>query len=95
MKIQLTNPNLTKLCHARPGDVFRIPSKGPGEQLFLLCRHDIGKPDLRKQHLSNGLYSEENPLFAVNLETGEASILPHLSSGVEIVRNVALCTVDE
>lgn len=93
MKIQLTHPNLTKLCHVRPGEVFRIPSKGPGEQLFLLCRYDVGRA---KTLLSDkGLYAEENPLFAVNLETGEASTLPHFSSGVEIVRNVAICTVDE
>ena len=93
MKIQLTYPNLTKLCHVRPGEVFRIPGKGPGEQLFLLCRYDVGRA---KTVLSdNGLYSEENPLFKVNLETGEASILPYLSSSVEIVRDVAICTVDE
>ena len=94
MKIQLSPCNLTKLCHARVGDVIRIPSQGT--DLFLLCRHDIGKPGLRKPHVANGLYSEEfRAVFKVNLETGEASPLPHLSSGVEIVRNVAVCTVEE
>lgn len=92
MKIQLTNPNLTKLGHVRPGDVIRFPDVGSA--LYLVCRHDIGKPKAPKR-ASNGLYSEENPVFKVNLETGEASILPHLSSGVEIVRNVAVCTVEE
>jgi len=93
MKIQLSPSNTIKLCHLTPGEVFRIPSRGH-EGLFLLCRHDIGKQKVPKG-TSNGLYSEENPLFAVNLETGETIRLPHLSSHVEIVRNVAICTVEE
>lgn len=83
-----------KLCHARPGDVIRMGDTtvsghptGEGEsQLYLVCRHDVGKQKMRE--VSHGLYDESNPIFLVNLTTGEARPMPHLSSRVEIVRDV-------
>jgi hypothetical protein len=97
MKYVDTRP--PKICHARPGDVVRLgdtsPSgfaqtpvpNGEGEpQLYMVCRFDIGKAKLRD--CSSGLYTEENPLFLVSLTTGEARPMPHLSSRVEIVRDV-------
>ena len=90
MKIELIENNLTKLCHARPGDVIRT---SPGGPLHLVCLYDLSRPRLCDPK-SNGLYSEENPVFAVNLETGLASPLPHLSSKVEIVRDVAVRNSD-
>jgi hypothetical protein len=90
MKICLTDYNLPKLCHAKAGDVIRIPGD---LALYLVCRHDIGKKQ-RPKIAGNGLYSEENPMFMVNLETGEASALPHYSSRVEIVRDVAVCKIE-
>lgn len=90
MKIITTR--LPKLCHARPGDVVRIPADegiGADPALYLVAVSTAHK-DKRamRSNMSHGLYDEERPLFLVNVETGEARAMPHLSSRVEIVRNV-------
>lgn len=43
----------------------------------------------------NGPYSDEREHFLVNLETGEACAMPHLSSRCEIVRNIAMIEIEE
>lgn len=83
---------LPKLCHANPGDVIRIGDKDGIIQsdIYLVCAfNQEGKRAARKT-ISNGLYDDERPLFMVNLITGEAKPLPHLSSRVEIVKDIAI-----
>jgi hypothetical protein len=75
-----------KVCFARAGDVLELPEE-PGE-LQLVCCFDMGKP--YKPLASNGLYSNENPHFLVNLKTGMAQPMPHLSSRAKPVRDVAV-----
>jgi len=78
MKINIEHTYFpTKICHIKAGEVIMLPGLGP--TLFMLCRHNIGK---NKAHnmAGNGLYSEENPVFLIDLATGEASAVPHLSS---------------
>lgn len=79
MKIEdMRQHDRDKTCHLRPGDcVFLYNNKGeqiPG--LFIVC--SAGK--IGKELGSSGLYSADVPVFLVNLETGEACSLPHLSS---------------
>lgn len=50
----------------------------------MVCRHTVDPKKRAPIGASNGLYSEENPIFLVSLESGEAVRLPHLSS--QIVR---------
>lgn len=90
--MKIINNQLPKLCHARPGDVIRVPYEhgGEGSTLYLVSVFNTpGKRPLRSNAM-NGLYDDERPLFMVNLSTGEARPLPHLSSRVEIVRDIAV-----
>ena len=84
MKVFLDNP--PKVCFAKPGDVIELPDE-PGT-LYLVCCYDLGQP--RNPLASNGLYSDFNPHFLVELVTGQARKLPHLSSRARIVRDVAI-----
>ena len=67
-----------KTCHLRPGDTVFIYGKDgcqiPG--LYLVC----SAGPIKAQLGSSGLYRADVPVFLVNLETGEARDLPHLSS---------------
>ena len=86
MKIQLSLTQHPKICFAHPGDVLEIDGS-----LFLVCRYDIGKPN--NQLTSNGLYSNENPHFLVDLESGQARPMPHLSTRARPVWDVAVTTI--
>ena len=84
MKVFLDNP--PKVCFAKAGDVIELPDE-PGTR-YLVCRYDIGRPN--PALASNGLYSNENPHFLVELVTGQARSMPHLSSLARIVKDVAI-----
>lgn len=87
----------TKMCHARPGDVIRLASGPDVEQtdplyMLIVLPHDAATlpvPVTDKVH-TDGLYSDPRPLALVNLETGIARKLPHLSSRVEILRDATI-----
>ena len=79
MKIEdLRQHDREKTCHLRPGDCVFIYGRD-GNQIpgvFLVCSAGTIKASLG----SSGLYRADVPVFLVNLETGEARDLPHLSS---------------
>lgn len=78
MKINIKHTYFpTKICHIKPGEVIMLPEAG--DTLFMLCRQDIGKGRAHNM-AGNGLYSEGNPIFLIDLATGEACPAPHLSS---------------
>lgn len=92
--MKILNCRLPKLCHARPGDVVRIPSdEGIGADqshyLIAVATTAKGKRAMR-EGMSHGLYDEQRPLFLVDLASGEARAMPHLSSRVEIVKSAVL-----
>lgn len=79
MKVFLDNPP-PKVCFLKPGDVIELPDE-PGT-LYLVCCYDLGQP--RNPLASNGLYSNFNPHFLVELVTGQARKMPHPSSRARI-----------
>lgn len=87
MKIIEGTKGLSKLCHAQPGDVIRIPQF---PSLYLVACFAMKGCKPARAGATNGLYSDERPLFMVDLASGEARELPHLSSLVEIVRGAAV-----
>lgn len=82
MKIAQFPAPTPKVCLFAPGDCLRLLNKDGtvGKKLFMVCRHTIDPKKRAPIGASNGLYSEENPLFLVNLESGEAHAMPHLSA---------------
>jgi len=89
----LVNTSMPKLCHARPGDAVRLLDRETGNplpELYIVCIfNQKGKRHMRPCR-SEGLYDEQRPLFLVNLTTGEAAEMPHLSSRVQIVRDARI-----
>src|SRR5690242_4944253 len=77
---------LPKLCHATPGQIIRVPEM---EGKFMVCVVNI-KNKRAARNISKGLYDDERPLFIVNIETGEALAMPHLSTRVEIIDDIAV-----
>lgn len=91
MKIFRKEPKPIKMCHARPGDIIQKLNSDlePTDGLFVVGVFPA--PNRAPRKLGGmGLYNEDQPLFLVNLETGEAGPLPHLSSRVVIVKDMAL-----
>lgn len=89
------NTKLPKLCHARPGDAVRLVSAETGEptdDLFIVSVDSTSPGRPARQGMPHGLYDDQRPLFLVNLETGLAVRMPHLSSRVEIVREARVVT---
>ncbi|MER1940483.1 hypothetical protein ABS755_07215 [Castellaniella sp. FW104-16D08] len=88
--MKVINTKLPKLCHARPGDVIRVTDDTgkPTDTLFLVAVFNAPGKRAMRDNMMQGLYDEERPLFMVNLETGEARPLPHLSSRIEFVRDI-------
>jgi hypothetical protein len=73
-----------KLCSAAVGDVVQIE-----DVTYIVCAvNAVGKRKARP--ISLGLYDDERPLFLVNLASGEAVPMPHLSSRVEIRHDAQL-----
>jgi hypothetical protein len=85
----VVDPKLTKICHAVPGTIIRLPEPETGEirpELFMLLALALDKPSRRKKPpfgSSAGLYNEERELLLVSLSTGLARKLPHLSTRVD------------
>lgn len=90
--MRIVDNRLPKLCHAKVGDLVRLPLRNSEycEEMapyYIVCadssdkRLKIGRPGMM-----HGLYDDERPLFLVDLATGEAIKMPHLSSRVEIIR---------
>ena len=66
----------------------------PDQTPYLVCIVINEKKKRAPLHASNGLYSEENPTFLVSLLTGECIAMPHLSTRVEIVRDISIVESD-
>lgn len=93
MKIIDFRTNKTKVCHSRPGDCVRVFDNTTGADLGLFIICSAGK--LEAQLSSSGLYKADKPIFMVSLSTGEALMLPHLSSKtIEIMRDVSVIIND-
>lgn len=80
---------VTKLCHAKPGDRVRLVDTSAaelGERAYMVVAVNApGKRPARKG-MSQGLYDDERDLWLLNEETGELQTPPHLSSKVVLVR---------
>lgn len=88
MKINHIEHNFTKLCHAKPGDLVQLVDSMLGlttKPILLIAKAGTGEP--AKGREPQGLYADGRDLLLVDLETGLASALPHLSSRVLIYRN--------
>lgn len=83
-----------KLCHCNVGDVIQIIDENgqvqPGYYL-ITALYGKGKRPARP-NMTHGLYDDQRYLFAVNLKTGEARELPHLSSKILPVNDIAILT---
>lgn len=92
--MKVTSHTETKLCHARPGDVVQLLDANleplPGIYVVSIFWTDDQKKPSKPGRALNGLYSVDDPLFLVNAETGEARMMPHLSSRVVIIRDAQL-----
>lgn len=89
----IRNPVLIKLCHARSGDVVRLRNLETGDiesDLLIVCVDGTSNERALRPGAPHGLYDEQRPLFLVDLATGKAQKMPHLSKRIEIVRNVAV-----
>lgn len=82
MKIAQFPASTPKVCLFSPGDCLRLINRDGtvGKKLFMVCRRTLDPEKRAPIGASNGPYSEENPLFLINLESGEAHPMPHLSS---------------
>lgn len=82
-----------KVCHVCPGECVRLFSKDGEEQgLFLVC----SAGELKSKLGSSGLYKADVPVFLVDLKTGVARDLPHLSSRLlEVVRDAKITLQQE
>ena len=66
-----------KVCHFRPGECVRLYNKdGEDQGLHMVC--SVGKLTMKLD--SSGLYKADVPIFLIDLKTGVARDLPHLSS---------------
>lgn len=82
------NTKLPKICHARVGDLVRLPDPETGDvldEVFMVCaKPEQPKRRTRKAQRSTLSY-EKDPVFLVSLTTGELREMPHLSSRVSLV----------
>ena len=82
------NTKLPKICHARVGDLVRLPHPETGDvldEVFLVCaKPEQPKRRTRKTARSTLSY-EKDPVFLVSLTTGELREMPHLSSRAALV----------
>lgn len=94
MRITHANPplNLTKLCHATPGDVVHLFDSNLVEDpaYYLVTAFNEPKKRPAPKHSGSGLYTDERDIWLVDLETGLAKPMPHLSSRCKIVRNASV-----
>lgn len=88
MKVRPTvRAELPKLCHARPGELVRLPGDDgrPSGPLYLVCAAEVKGRRALRECMTHGLYDDERPLFLVDIETGAATPMPHLSSRAQII----------
>lgn len=83
----IVDTSLPKLCHARPGDVIEVRPNSidktePGMYIVAVAEQKGARP--MRSRMPHGLYDEERPLFLVNVQSGAAVAMPHLSSRVVI-----------
>lgn len=92
MKVIPAQDGATKLCHAKPGDAVRLIDKDGNRstEVYLVAFMEKKGCLAARDCASNGLYSDDRPLFVVNIETGESKSMPHLSSRVIILRGAAV-----
>ncbi|BCG50242.1 hypothetical protein [Ralstonia phage RP13] len=86
------NTRLPKICFASAGDVVQLPDNATGEikpEFYLVCRLPSTRStkNLEAAIQSNGLYSHPAQHFLVNIDTGEAVAMPHLSSRARIMHD--------
>lgn len=89
----IVDTRLPKLCIMKPGDVIEIHPNGghscePG--IYLVCVFEVKGKRAARPLMSHGLYDDERPMFLVNLRTGAAVPMPHLSSRVEPIRDARI-----
>ena len=84
---------LIKLGHVRPGDAVRVRDPQTGEvkgPLYIVAVFNAPGKRAFRPGQPHGLYDDQRPLFLVNLETGEAEPMPHLSSLVFLVSDAVV-----
>lgn len=74
-----------KLCSAPVGSVVQVDDK-----IYLVCAFNPGGKRAARPNMSQGLYDDERDLFLVEMATGEAVKMPHLSSRVDILHTAVL-----
>jgi hypothetical protein len=90
-----TYSNVHKICHARVGQLVRLPDPETLNilpEVFMVCAKSevtIGKKTIRpraaRAGMSHGLYDDERPLSLLSLTTGLYRSMPHLSSRAELL----------
>lgn len=83
--MKFVDTRLPKLCHAKPGDIVRLENG-----LHMVCAFPVKGKRAARPMMMHGLYDDERPLFLVNMASGEAVVMPHLSTRLEIVHDVTL-----
>lgn len=92
MQVDDRTIDLRKVCHTRPGDLVRIHAfDGVERGLFLVC--SAGK--ISRELKSAGLYESDKPVFMVDIRSGVAEQLPHLSAHVAAVERNACVVIGE
>jgi len=95
--MKLVRTDLPKLCHANLGDLVQLCNE-PGElqpEHYMVCA--FSAPNMRpaRVNMMHGLYDDERPLFLVNVVTGEARKMVHLSERVKIIRDAEIVITED
>lgn len=87
--------HLPKICHAPVGSLVQLPTTDreptDADPVYLVCAFQADKHQRAARPLmTHGLYDDQRQLFLVNVATGEAIAMPHLSSRALIVRDATI-----
>ena len=75
-----------KLFNAKVGDIILLEDTVSELRLpCMVCEFPSEPMGSRRSYGKMGLYDNQNTLFLVEVETGRARKMPHLSSRVEII----------
>jgi len=90
MKIEYRNT--PKICSLSAGDVVRLLNESfePCGDPHLVIRIAEGVKGSRKGFDSYGMYNDPNNYTLVNMKTGVAITMPHLSTRVQVYRDAVL-----
>ena len=92
--MKIVSNHYPKVCHAKPGDIIQLLEDDgePGKGLYMVCIYwrEGQKKSRKPLNGLNGLYNIEQPLFLVNIETGEAKNMIHLSERASIINDAEL-----